>query len=115
MEDGEADAYYGYAYRAQGRWECNRTKPQAATYASPFSLHPHTMPSSDSQAGITQQGVNVSRGLLSQRDMLEDALRQRAEVRRPLLVRLRPSPESARSLSPSPPRKSKPKSKPNQL
>ena len=56
------------------------------------------MPSSDSQAGITQQGVNVSRGLLSQRDMLEDALRQRAEVRRPLLVRLRPSPESARSL-----------------
>jgi hypothetical protein len=44
------------------------------------------MPSSDSQAGINQQGVNVSRGLLSQRDMLEDALRQRAEVRRPLLV-----------------------------
>ena len=58
------------------------------------------MPSSDSQAEITQQGINVSRGLLSQRDMLEDALRQRAEVRRPLLVRLRPSPESAQSLKP---------------
>lgn len=43
-----------------------------------FTLTP-TLPSD--QAGITQQGVNVSRGLLSQRDMLEDALRHRAEVR----------------------------------